>query len=243
MTDLQNITFDEINVKLLLILYSNENKLMDQYTLFNLIVEKFRATLPINYVSPDFKSKFLLILRSLMSKNDNITVTKKNNVYYAGFDMQSLTDNYTINYSDYWLDKNSLNNYIIENNLEEELDYIDPESGNSFFHDILSSNDINFVEKIIKTFDINYNLKNNADKTPIQCINDVKIAICIINDLNNHLCSIDKRIKNLESKDYINEISINKFLQLKFNKFINENFNYLLSFVLLLICTILYKLI
>jgi len=243
MSDLQNITCDQINIKLLIILYANENKLFDQYTLFNMTVDKFRTSQNINYVSPDFKSKYLLVLRSLMSKNNSIIVIKKKNVYYVGYEMKNTNIDYIINYSDHWLDNHTFNNYIIENNLEDELNYVDPENGNTIFHDILSGNNCNFIEKVIKTFDIDYNLKNNDDKTPIECITHIKTTVFIINELNNRLNSIDKKIKNLESKDYINEISINKFLKLKLIKFINENFNYLLGFLALLLSVIIYKLI
>jgi hypothetical protein len=160
MSDLQNITCDEISTKLLIILHINKNKTFDQYTLFNEVVNKFRTTQSTNYISPEFKSKFLLVLRSLMSRNDDITITKKNNVYYAGYEMINTNIEYNINYSDHWLEKDTFNNYIIENNLEDELDYVDPENGNTIFHDILSSNNYTFIEKVVKTFHIDYNLKS-----------------------------------------------------------------------------------
>jgi len=243
MADLQNITYDEINIKLLIILYANENKLFDQYTLFNMTVDKFRTSQNINYISPEFKSKFLLVLRSLMSKNKDIIVTKKNNVYYVGYEMINTDIDYTINYSEHWLDKKFLNEYIINYNLEDELTYVDPENGNTIFHDILSSNNNSFIEKVIKTFDIDYNSKNNNDKTPIECVNDLKITLFIINDLNCRLYSMDKRITKLESTNYVSETSIVTFLKLKFIIFINSNFNYLLTLVLLLFAIIVYKLI
>ena len=35
-----------------------------------------------NSIHPNFKSKFLLIIRTLMSKYDDIVVEKKNSMYY-----------------------------------------------------------------------------------------------------------------------------------------------------------------
>lgn len=245
MSDLQNITFEEINAKLLLVLCANENILFEQYTLFNKTVDKFRSNNTIHYVSPDFKLKFLLILRSLMSKNNDITVLKKNNVYYAGYNLQNVDHDLNTNYSEHWIDKNSLNHYIIENNLEDELNYIDPENGNTLFHDLLSTNNHSFIEKVVKTFDINYSLKNNDNKTPIECISDIKIAVFVINDLNNKMYSIDKRIKLLESENSINKTSITQFLKIKFIIFIDTHFNYLIGFglFLLLLSVIIFKLI
>jgi hypothetical protein len=167
-----------------------------------------------------------------MSKNNDITVIKKKNIYYAGYNMVNNNLDWC-NYNDNWLEKNSLNNYIIENNLENELDYVDPENGNTIFHDVLSStNNHAFIEKVIKTFDIDYTLKNNNNKTPIECVEDIKITVCIINDLNNRLYSMNKRLDNLESKNNINEISILSFLKVKFIIFLNNNL-YLLSIIVL----------
>jgi len=65
----------------------------------------------------------------------------------------------------------------------------------------------------------------------------------IVNDLNNRLYTIDNRIKVLESKNNISEISINKFLTMKFFMFLDENFNYIIILVMLLLSAIIYNLI
>jgi len=242
MTDLKDITCDEIYVKVSLVLYAHDTILLNQYELFNEVVSKLRLNQNTNYIPPEFKCKFLLVLRSLMSKNNDITVIKKNNVYYACYNYKidnELNSPLTINYSDYWLDKQTFNKYIIENNLEEELTYQDPESGNTIIHDILSSNNFNIVNDAIKNYQINYNLKNNDNKTPIECINHVKMSLLVINDLNNRLNLIDKRVKKIEEKN--NDISIYKILKLNLKKFINNNISYLLGLVFLLFSIIIYE--
>lgn len=194
MTTLKDTTPDEIYNKIMIILVANEGILYNQYNLYSLVLCKFNdyANSTYKYVPPEFKYNFFLTLRELMLKNDNVKVIKKNSVYYVIYnEPQNLTME-TIDYDPYWINYSQLNKFIIDNNLD--LNYQDPESGNSIYHDMLSDSDYYNVKKIIETNKINYEITNNHGKTPIECIKDIQVASIIIDNLNKKLNHFERRL-------------------------------------------------
>jgi len=92
---------------------------------------------------------------------------------------------------------------------------------------------------MIRTHYVDYEIKNNFDKTPIECINDIKVATLVISDLNSRINLLEMRLEKLELTDFFDEYSIYDFLKLKFAKFIKDNFCnlviILLSFLIIII--------
>lgn len=220
MSDLINVTHDELNNKIMIILCANEGTIFDQYTLYSKVIDKFTST---SFIPPSFKYKFMLVLRNLMNTNNDVKIIKKNNVYNVVYNPPNnieLKDSY---YDNMWLNTHDFNGYIIDSDLHSEFGYKDIESGDTLYHNILGGNDCITVKRLINSNSIDYNVKNNFDKTPIECINNIKVASIVISDLNLRINNLESRIKNLETKDYFEDCSIYNFLKLKLNRFIKKN--------------------
>lgn len=249
MTTLDNVTFDDIYNKIMLVLVANEGISYDQYNLYSAVLDKFTRN-ESGFVPPEFKYKFFITIRQLMSKDDNIRVMKENNVYQVVYnapkDAKFKTD--FIKYSPEWIDGSQLNNFIINNKLD--LNYQDPESGNTIYHDVLSENNYENVKKLLETNNINYNIKNNYNKTPIECIKDVQIATIIINDLNKKLnqfeeklTKTEERLSKIENKNEIADCSIINFLRVKTYYALNRNWDTIFVFIVVIIFYLMLKLI
>jgi len=235
MSTLENVTYDDIFNKIMLILVANEGKLYDQYKLYSLVIDKITKN-EVICVPPDFKYKFFITLRQLMLKDDNIKVMKENNIYQVIYNAPKDIKLDNINYNPEWIDKSALNNFIINNTTEVDINYKDPESGNTIYHEVLSEHNSENVKKLIDTLPLSskentfYNIKNNYNKTPIECIKDVQVSIIIINDLNKRINEFDNkfkilenRLKILENKNEIADCSIINFINIKFYHFLKNN--------------------
>ena len=238
MTTLDNVTFEDIFNKIMLVLIANEGVIYNQYKLYSLILDKFTRN-ESEFVPPEFKYKFFITLRQLMLKDENIKVTKENNIYQVVYGEPKDIKNDRITFSPDWIDPSQLNNFIISNNLD--LNYQDPESGNTIYHDILSENNYENVKKLLETNNIDYNVKNNYNKTPIECINDVKIATIIINDLNKKLNNMEERLIKLENKNEIADCSILQFIKVKTYYFLERNWTLIFAAILTLIFYVILK--
>lgn len=240
MTELINITHDEINSKIMIILCANEGKVYDQYSLYSRVIDRFTQDFAnvynetaekrnvTSFIPPTFKYKFMLVFRNLMATNNDIKIVKENNVYNVVYNPHTDIVLTNTNYDNTWLNIKDFNSYIIESDLHCEFAYKDIESGDTMHHEILGSNDYATIKRLINTNRIDYNVKNNFDKTSVECINDIKVATLVISNLNSKVNSLESRIENLEIKDYFEECSIYNFLKLKFNKFFKKNFYYLI---------------
>ena len=249
MTELINVTHDEINSKIMIILCANEGNVYDQYNLYSRVIDKFMLGLTstcdevsekrTSFIPPTFKYKFMLVFRNLMTTNNNIKVIKENNVYNVVYNPPTDIVLTNTNYDNSWLNTKDFNSYIIDSDLHCEFAYKDIESGDTMHHDILGGDDYTTIKRLIDTNYVDYNVKNNFDKTPIECINDIKVATLVISNLNLRVDSLESRIKNLEVKDFVEECSIYNFLKLKLNKFIKKN---LCSLILIFIgCVVIYS--
>jgi hypothetical protein len=222
MSLINNASFDDIYNKIMLILVANESILYNQYKLYSLVVDKFNID-ESAFVPSDFKYKFFIIIRQLMLKDDNIKVIKENNIYYVIYNAPTNIKPEIVNYYPKWIDKSQFNNYIINNNID--LNYQDPESGNTIYHDILSENNCENVKKLLETNNIDYNVTNNYNKTPIECIKDMQVVTIIINDLNKKLNQLEERLKVLENKA---DCSIIKYMNIKTCDFIVNILNFII---------------
>ena len=240
MSTLENVTYDDIFNKIMLILVANEGTLYDQYKLYSLVIDKITKNEVIG-VPPDFKYKFFITLRQLMLKDDNVKVMKENNIYQVIYNAPKDIKLENINYNPEWINNSELNSYIINNKTEVDINYKDPESGNTIYHEVLSEHNSENVKKLIETNNTFYNVTNNYNKTPIECIKDVQVAIVIINDLNKRINNfenksqlLENRLKILENKNEIADCSIINFINIKFYCFLKNNWANI-SFMFILI--------
>ena len=224
MSILESVTHEDIYNKIMIILVANEGKFYDQYKLYSLILDKFRVTS--DYVPYEFKCKFFIIVRSLMIKNDSVKVTKENNIYQVSYNPpKNITPSYT-NYNPTWIDTSQLNNFTIKliEDDKEYINYTDIESGNTVYHDVFSHNNCENVKKLLKINNLNYNINNNLNKTPIECITNIEVATVIINELYNKINLLENKVNTInEVLDKTYHI-INKYDQMiyKYDQIINK---------------------
>jgi len=196
--NLENITHEEIFNKMMLVLCANDDVIYNQYKLYDSVLEKFNTShifIPIN-----FKYKFMIVMRQLMSSNDDIKVWKENNIYYAIYNQDIIIPKETnLIYDTNWLTNEDLTSYIINNEIKNEFNYKDPETGDTIYHTVLGGINYDLIKKIVDNNNTNnYSIKNNNNKTPIECITDIRVAILVISNLNY-------KIEALESKSEIIE--------------------------------------
>jgi len=224
MSDLSNISLNEIENTIMLVLVGNDGIVFTQYQLFDKVIDKLE--IKINCIHNSFKSKFLIVLRNLMSSYDDVKIYRENNIYKAVY----ATDNSTMNsYSSSTDDTfipdpftiNDLNSYIIDNDMFEQFTYVDQSSGNTIYHDIVTNNNYLQIKKLIDTNKFNYNIKNLNDKTPIDYINDQRVTNIMIKTLFNKIDVLEKELDAFKKQDislYINELTYYQFLKIKLNK-------------------------
>ena len=80
----------------------------------------------------------------------------------------------------------------------------------------LIENNYENIVKLIESNSIDYTIKNNHNKTPIECIKDIQVATIIINDLNKKLDKFEEKFKILENK--ITNYSTLSFIKLKIHR-------------------------
>lgn len=228
MSDLSNISLNEIENTIMLVLVGNDSTVFTQYQLFDKIIDKLE--IKINCIHNSFKSKFLIVLRNLMSSYDDVKIYRENNIYKAVY----TTDNAIINsYSGSTDDTfipdpftiNDLNSFIIDNDMFEEFTYIDQSSGNTIYHDIVTNNNYLQIKKLIDTNKFDYTIKNLNDKTPLDYINDQRVSNLMIKTIFNKIDVLEKELDTFKKQDisvYINELTLYQLAKIKLSKFVNR---------------------
>ena len=200
-TILDQINYNDIFNKIMLVLLANEGILYNQYKLYSIVLDKF-TNYQDSFVPMNFKYKFFIVIRELMLKDDIIQVYKENNIYHIIYNAPYNIKLEKINYIPDWIDKTKLNNFIIDNKID--MNYQDPETGNTIYHDILSESNNENLKKILEFNNINYNIKNYNNQTPVECIKDITTAVIIVNDLSNKLYETEKKLNNIH--ELVNKI-------------------------------------
>jgi hypothetical protein len=277
MSDLSEITIYEIETKIMSILYRHIDIVFNQFTLFNkLINDKYDLT-NTKTIHPNFKAKFLLVLRNLEAKFKDIKVNKHDNNIYSVV-CYSNPDNIKELVKDDVVkkDENELNNisyndlvdfiiknkYDSKNNFINNYEYIDPFDGNTIFHDLIITNNIAEVTKLIKTKNFDYFIKNKHDETPLElCTNKELYKLLVMGLLNKYYEDIEFYnnkyinnkliINNYEDKiikyesdqykiDLISETFILELLWIKLYTTINKNKIIVISIIVLFLSWILF---
>ena len=234
MANLSEVSIDKIETDTMSVLYANIDKVFTQFTLFNkLLIDKYDNP---NSIHPNFKSKYLLVLRTLMSKYDDILVEKNEQVYTVVCKSNNSENNNSENYDNWFneqisnpisLDNSDYNNmydYIYDNNLNEHMTWNDPFNGNSIYHELILNNNIKQISKLIEEDNFNYELKNKNNKTPIDLINSTEMSNLIISkfvkdmillkekynkeksNVESLVNDFNKKIDFYESNEYVNQI-------------------------------------
>jgi hypothetical protein len=240
MTDLSEITFDDIEKKIMSILCLEMDVKFNQSALYDrLLKTKYDET---RTVHSSFKKKFLIVLRNLMSKYD-VIVTKEKNIYYVicssgdGIENTVLEDTaINTNIDNTITNDYELLNYIIDNNITEEFKYIDPITGNSIYHELVLFSNLNTIKKMINENTFNFYVLNKSNQTPLEVSQNLIISNLLVMGLMEKILKIiredrinrlDQEIKTQdidivksekENKIFLEETSLIYFFQIKIKK-------------------------
>lgn len=209
MSNFSEISIEKIETDIMSVLYANLDMEFTQYTLFNkLLNDKYSdqyENITGTTTNSNFKSKFLLILRNLMLKYDDIKITKKDRIYsivcksshdspsqiYNNIDEISSKHNEN-NFSLKKSDTNAMYDYIFENNMKEYMD-ADPFEGNSVFHELIMFDNIEYTAKLINEGKFNFEINNDQNQRPIDMINSLEMSKIIISGLEKKITQIEKK--------------------------------------------------
>jgi len=195
MSNLSKMSYDDIENKIMKYLYSNTNTSFNQYSLYNKLLDDMEVK-TVLFDTRDFKRKFIDILRNLDCKYDDLTITKNDNNITIILDKEIDTENYEeINYTSYNDDKEfNYYKFIFDNYIEESLNIKD-KNKNSIYHDLVMSNNVNLIKKLINENKFDYVVKNNNNETPIDLCQNNEIYRIL---LKEQFKEINNRIEKLE---------------------------------------------
>ena len=204
MTDLVEISIDNIETNIMSILYSNIDIKFSQFSLFNKLLNDKYDTSYTNFIHPNFKAKYLLVLRNLIAKYDDIIITKENKNYY----ILCVSDKEkSDNCAEYALNMNYMNDieinvskYIVDNDIEKEFKYVDPYDGNTIYHDLVLSNNVDTIEKMIKDDIFNHFVFNKKNQTPLELSNNPLMTNIIVMGIYNKILKENEKYNSITSQ-------------------------------------------
>ena len=238
LTDLTSVSYDDIETKVMSVLYSNIDVNFTQFALYNKVFEKFDV-LPTSFSGgQSFKAKFLIVLRNLMSKYDDIKISKNGDIYsIICLSNKDAAEIPTKTYNDVnpaSITFPNISDYIIENNWEKEFDYIDPFDGNTIFHDLVISGNYNKIKKLIEQKKFNFNAKNKLNLTPIDVSQEIRISILMLSKLCENIMN-----ENIHLKIQIEDLTLKtNDIENQTNKLIknrNKSYTKIYIFIILII--------
>ena len=251
MTEVDKYSYDDIETKIMSILYSNIDKKFNQFNLFDKLIKEKYTELYNSNINPIIKARFLLIIRKLVSRFDDIIVNKENNVYSVvclsdkdqlpnvkNFVQEQSVQSGQINQlpkgvytlSGHISEPNLVNpsapidyidllDYIVENNLTEDMNYVDPFDGNTIYHDLVITSNIQKISNMIDSGKFNYFVKNKQNQIPIDLCKDPIISSLLLSGIiqkylddvkafNEKIQILEKKVVKYESPEYPNELII-----------------------------------
>ena len=175
--------------------FLKENKgIHDQYGIYNKLIEAKEDM--------DIKSEFLFKLNNLNKYDKNVCVVKKDKIYYLQYDKEEIKDEEIkecqFEYQEQFIKQSKVYKYIINNNLEKE--YVDLETGNTVYHDIVIGNHYKIITKLISQGKMNFLIENKEGRTPLSYVEDIRIMAMITEQLLKNQIIADKEIKGLNEK-------------------------------------------
>jgi hypothetical protein len=216
MTTIDLIDFQDVEKDIMLFISRNPGKLCSIHHIFNDIIDDRDIKNP--DTRKDLKTKINIVMSQLDSKQNNVTVIKKNNEYLVGYNIK--TDDKT-NTDISKLIINDMTNsteetYSTENIAKTMFEYIiDNDINYSIKNDLISIlfigislNDFERVEKFINKYSISLFQKNKDNKSILDLIPDSPMIKYCIKENNNEI----RRLKDRENELLKNILNLNNEL-------------------------------
>jgi hypothetical protein len=210
-TNLQDIPIDKIETDIMSVLYANMDKKFSQYTLFNKVLEDKYDGQYSSQIHSNFKSRFLLVLRNLMSKYDDIKVSKENGIFWVVCLSVSETDK-PIEFTKWdnpikqpvqldTTDYAHMYNYVYDHNPNDFINWSDPWDGNTIFHELVLTQNKTLLEKLLLQNQFNFLVKNTHGKTPLEMPTSQEIYELLSMNLLQKVILMNERVKSLEEQN------------------------------------------
>ena len=206
MTTIDLIDFKDVERDIMLFISRNSGKLCSIHHIFSDIIDDKDIKNP--DVRKDLKTKINIVMSQLDSKQNDVTVIKKNNEYLVGYNIK--TDD-KIDYTNLTEETNSTENiaktmfeYIVDN----DINYTIKNDLISILFIGISLNDFERVGKFINKYSISLFQKNKDDKSVLDLIPDSPMIKYCIKENNNEI----RRLKDRENELLKNILNLNNEL-------------------------------
>lgn len=191
MANLADISYQKIEDSIMKVLISNEGS----YFVNNKLYSQVLNVLDLNttFVDRSFKFKFMLVLKSLESKYDDVVYdTKKETVIYGKQTVSNpIIETSPVNYT--LPTPLELAAYIIDNNLLEHKQ-------KTINHELVSGNYCSHIQKLVDNDEINYLLKDNEHQSVISRINSINMSNIFLEKLYKKIALLEEKNIDLENK-------------------------------------------
>ena len=210
MTTIDLINFQDVEKDIMLFISRNSGKLCSIHHIFSDIIDDKNIKNP--DIRKDLKTKINIVMSQLDSKQNNVTVIKKNNEYLVGYniktnDKTNLSEEINSNLEETNSTENiakTMFEYIVDN----DINYTIKNDLISILFIGISLNDFERVKKFINKYSISLFQKNKDDKSILDLIPDSPMLKFCIQENNNEI----RRLKDRENELLINILNLNNEL-------------------------------
>ena len=152
----------------------------------------------------EHRAEYIYTINNIKKIFELINIIKLNGIYFLSYDISvdEMVNNIKVfDNPDSFLKQNKLIKYIIKNNLD--YNFLDMETGNSIYHTIIINKNYKIIKKLLIENKMNLSIVNNKNETPLTYINDNKLLILLIENINNKNIIIENQIKIINDSIFI----------------------------------------
>lgn len=183
MSNLADISYQKIEDSIMKVLISNEGSYFANNKLYSQVLNVL--DLSTTFVDKSFKYRFMLVLKSLESKYDDVVYdTKKETIIYGKQSTSKpIIETSSVNYT--LPTPLELAVYIIDNNLSEYKQ-------KTINHELVTGNYCAHVQRLVDNDEINYLLKDNEQQTVITRINSINMSNIFLEKLYKKMTRLEE---------------------------------------------------
>jgi len=208
MTTIDLIDFKDVERDIMLFISRNSGKLCSIHHIFSDIIDDKDIKNP--DVRKDLKTKINIVMSQLDSKQNDVTVIKKNNEYLVGYNIKTDETNLTeeANLSEETNSTENIAKTMFEYIVDNDINYTIKNDLISILFIGISLNDFERVEKFINKYSISLFQKNKDGKSVLDLIPDSPMIKFCIKENNNEI----RRLKDRENELLKNILNLNNEL-------------------------------
>jgi hypothetical protein len=188
MSSLDNISYNDIENKVMLILYTKPNKFFSKSEIFDKLVDNLNLNKTL--INREFKFKFMIVLNQLDKYDVKITnnsISLSNEISTDILPLISTTELPTME---------DVSEYIIENNLLEIANY------NSLPYDLIRGNKFLMIEKMLENDEniLFFITKNETNKSALKFIKSHQITNIFIEKLYDKVLELSTKLEKISER-------------------------------------------